>query len=303
MEFNFLKLIFTLKLEEDIDDPNLLFAIRTDFAAIFRNTVGCDREHCVKCSVATDCPYDQIFSQAISPNSSAVKRFQKPPLPFVFDLPILPPLPNREGRCEIGLTLVGLAVNHVRLFLDAVGFMFGHQDSRWSEVASVVKIESLDYLCNRTIISQNGSRAALDRFFIHSMEGLEKSAFLSTDAVSLTFDTPLRIVKDGHPLRELSFQALAMALIRRMSSIAFYYCFMEMDLDYKSMSRQSQEVSISSNGFRWTEWDKGMSGITGSGTFTGTMVEFHPFLLLGEFLHVGKGASYGLGHYRLEKAG
>jgi hypothetical protein len=290
-------------MEEDIADPHILFAIRTDFAVIFRNTVGCDRENCVKCSVAADCPYDQLFSQAISPNSSAVKRFQKPPLPFAFDLPSLPPLPSKEGKGEIGLTLVGHAVNHVRLFLDAVAFMFGHHDSRWTEVARVVKIESVDYLCNRTIISQNGSNAAFDRFFVLSMEGLEKSAFLSTDAISLNFDTPLRIVKDGHALRELSFPALAMALIRRMSSLAFYYCFMELDLDYKSMSRQSQEICISKNGFRWTEWDNGMSGIIGSGTFMGPMVEFHPFLLLGEYLHVGKGASYGLGHYRLGKAG
>jgi hypothetical protein len=303
MEFNFLKLIFTLEMEEDIADSHLLFAIRTDFAAIFRNAVGCERENCVKCSVATDCPYDQIFSQAISANSSAVKRFQKPPLPFVFDLPSLPPFPNREGSTEIGLTLVGLAVNHVRLFLEAVRFMFGHHDSRWTEVASVVKIESVDYLCNRTVISQNGSRAAFDRFLVLSLEGLEKSAFLSTDSVSLKIDTPLRIVKDGHALRELSFSALAMALIRRISTLAFYYCYMEMDLDYKSMSRQSQEICISNNGFRWTEWDNGISGIIGSGTFTGPIVEFHPFLLLGEFLHVGKGASYGLGRFRLEMAG
>ncbi|HEX2770361.1 MAG TPA: CRISPR system precrRNA processing endoribonuclease RAMP protein Cas6 [Geobacteraceae bacterium] len=303
MEFNFLKLVFTLTLEDDIDDPYLLFGIRTDFAEIFRRVTGCDRASCVKCLQAPDCSYQQIFSQAMHSDPSAIKRFQRPPLPFVFDPPLLPPVPNRGSRCEIGLTLVGLSVNHVVYFLDAVGFMFGQQESRWTEVANVVKIESVDYLCNRAIISQNGGKAALDQFFVLSMDGLEKSASLSTDEVHLTFATPLRIIKNGRPLRELSFSALAMSLIRRMSSIAFYYCFMELDLDYKWLSRQSQEIGISSNEFRWAEWDKGMSGIIGNGTFTGRMVEFHPFLLLGEYLHAGKGAAYGLGHYRLEKAG
>jgi hypothetical protein len=303
VEFNFLKLVFTLALAEDIDDPYILFGIRNDFARIFRRATGCDRAGCEKCPQAADCSYQQIFSQAMHSDPSAIKRFQKPPLPFVFDPPLLPPVPNRGSGCEIGLTLAGLAVNHVLHFLDAVGFMFGHQESRWTEVANVVKIESVDYLGNRAIISRNGGKAALDRFFILSKDGLEKSAFLSTDNVSLTFATPVRIIKDGRPLRELSFSALAMSLIRRMSSIAFYYCFMELDLDYKWLSRQSQEVGINSNGFRWAERDKGVSGIIGGGTFTGSMVEFHPFLLLGEYLHAGKGAAYGFGRYRLEKAG
>jgi hypothetical protein len=303
VEFNFLKLIFTLTLADDIADPYILFGIRAEFAEVFRRVTGCDRASCLKCLQTTDCPYQQIFSQAMHSDPSAIKRFQKPPLPFVFDLPLLPPAPNRGSRCEIGITLVGLAVNHVVHFLDAVGFMFGNQESRWTEIANVVKIESVDYLGNRAIISQNGGKAALDRFFVLSMDGLEKSAFLSTDKVHLTFATPLRIIKDGRPLRELSFSAIAMSIIRRMSSIAFYYCFTDLDLDYKGLSRQSQEIGISSNEFRWAEWDKGMSGIIGGGTFTGRMVEFHPFLLFGEYSHAGKGAAYGFGRYRLEKAG
>ena len=33
------------------------------------------------------------------------------------------------------------------------------------------------------------------------------------------------------------------------------------------------------------------------------LTDFHPFLLFGEYFHAGKGATYGLGRYRLEKAG
>jgi len=303
VEFNFLKLVFGLTLEADIEDPYLLFGIRTGFAGIFRRAAGCDRATCVECPQATECSYQQIFSQTMHSDPSAIKRFQKPPLPFAFHLPLLPPAPNMGSGCEIGLTLVGLAVNHAVHFLDAVSFMFGHQDSPLAEVASVVKIETVDYLGNRVIISQNGSRAALDRFFVLSMEGLEKSAVLPAAAVNLTIETPLRILKDGRPLRELSFSALAMSLIRRMSSMAFYYCFMELDLDYKWLARRSQEVGIARNGFIWAEGAKGLSGITGVGTFTGPMADFHSFLLLGEYLHTGKGAAYGLGHFRLEKAG
>ncbi len=298
-----MKLVFTLILADNVDDPYLLFGIRTGFAEAFRRVTGCDREGCEKCQCGIDCPYNQIFSQAIHSDPSAIKRFQKPPLPFAFDLPLLPKAPNRGSRCEIGLTLVGLAINHVVCFLDTVGFLFGHQESRWTEVADVVKIESADYLGNWAIISQNGGRAALDRFCILSPEGLEKSAILPADELRLTIATPLRIIKEGRPLRELSFPALVMSILRRMSAIAFYYCYLDLDLDYKWLSSQSREIGLSSSGFGWVEWDRNLSGIIGSGTFAGNMAGFQRILLFGEYLHAGKGAAYGLGRYRLEKAG
>ena len=281
MEFNFLKLVFTLTLVDDIDDPYLLFGIRTGFAEAFRRMTGCERRSCEQCPRGIECPYNQIFSQAMHTDPSAIKRFQKPPLPFAFDLPLLPKAPNSGGRCEIGLTLVGLAINHVVCFLDTVGFLFGHQESRWSEIVDVVKIESVDYLGNRAIISQNGGRAALDRFCILSLEGLEKTAILPADELRLTFATPLRIIKDGRPLRELSFSALVMSILRRMSAIAFYYCYLDLDLDYKWLSSQSREIGLSSNGFGWVEWDRNMSGIIGSGTFAGNMAGFQGILLFG----------------------
>jgi hypothetical protein len=301
MEFNFLKLVFTLTLADDINDPYLLFGIRTEFAEIFRRVSGCDRRCCEKCPREIDCPYRQIFSQSMHSDPSAIKRFQKPPLPFAFDLPPLPPVPNRGSMCVIGLTLVGLAINHVVHFLDTVSSMFAEPGPRWADFFALGKIESVDYLGNRAIISQNGSRPALDRFYILSLEGLEKSAILPADELRLTFATPLRIIKDGRPLRELSFSALVMSLLRRMSAIAFYYCYLDLDLDYKWPSMKSREIGISGNGFSWVEWDKNLSGIIGSGTYTGNMAEFQRILLFGEYLHAGKGAAYGLGRYHLEK--
>jgi hypothetical protein len=115
-------------------------------------------------------PYLQIFSQAMHSDPSAIKRSQKAPLPFVFELPLLQPSLSGQGGC----TLTGLVVNKVVHFLAAVGFMFGSQESRWTDFAEVVKIETVDYLGNRTIISQNGSLSALDRFYVLSLENLQR---------------------------------------------------------------------------------------------------------------------------------
>jgi hypothetical protein len=53
VEFNFLKLIFTLTLADDIADPYFLFGIRAEFAEVFRRVTGCDRARCLKCLQAT----------------------------------------------------------------------------------------------------------------------------------------------------------------------------------------------------------------------------------------------------------
>ena len=302
MEFNFTKIIFTLNIQADITKPYLLFAIRKEFAEIFRRNSECGHAACEGCPASSECAYWQIFSQEISTDPSAIKRYQKPPLPFVFDLPIVPPAPNNGRTLEVGLTLVGLAVNHVGHFLDTVIAMFSMGESLCSGVASLIRIESVDYLGNRSILSENGSLVTLDLLYVLSMEGLEKSVVLSNDTIRITIDTPLRIIREGRPLRSLSFASLIMSLLRRMSSIAFYYCHMDLDLDFKWLSRESQFIGIVDDGYRWVEWDTNLGGIIGTATFTGNLGEFLPFLLFGEIFHAGKGAAYGLGRYRLEKA-
>ena len=302
MEFNYTKLIFSCELESNASDLYHFFAIRREFAEIFRRAVGCDGKGKERCSSVRECPYEQVFSQEMSSNPYAIKRFQKPPLPFAFDPPLLPFPPNRGSRLEIGLTLAGNAVNHLLCFIDSVKAMLDQSPRGMSGVAKLLRIESVDYLGNRMVIAEDGREVETDRFSVLSMDGLEKTAILPTESVSLTIATPLRILKDGLPVRELSFSALAMNLLRRMSAMAFYYCSMELDLDYRWMAKVSADIEIEDNEFRWVEWGRNLAGIIGKGTFTGNLVEFHPCLLFGENFHAGKGSAYGLGCYSLDKA-
>lgn len=286
----------------DAADPYLLFGMRTMFADSFRRAVGCDSPSCGNCPRILACPYQEVFAQAISTDPAAVKRFQKPPLPFVFDVPILPPPPNSGRTVEIGLTLAGRATHHAKLFLDAVVILFRHWHVHGKVAATVVKVESVDHAGNRSVVADQGGEIALGRLSLLSLVGLQQSAVLSPDTIDLSLTTPLCLLKDGRPQREFSFTALVRTLLRRMSAISYYYGGIDLELDYKWLSSQSMEIAAGENDFRWVEWNRSLYGIVGRGTFAGVLTDFHHVLLFGEYFHAGKGAAYGLGCYRLAKA-
>ncbi len=123
------------------------------------------------------------------------------------------------------------------------------------------------------------------------------------DRITISIETPLRILHEGKPLHELSFSVIIRALMRRISSMAYYYGGVETNLDFKWLVSSSNSVETEQKDFRWVEWGKGVSGVIGTGRFGGEMAEFHPFLLAGEYIHAGKGAALGLGRFNLERDG
>jgi hypothetical protein len=123
--------------------------------------------------------------------------------------------------------------------------------------------------------------------------------------IRMTITTPMRLLKDGKPVREFSFSCFVRPLLRRISSLAFYYYGNGLEVDYKWLSAASDSIVLVENNFLWTEWGEDrhgdrLGGIIGSGVWEGALTDYHPFLLLGEYFHVGKGSPFGLGRYRMD---
>jgi hypothetical protein len=122
--------------------------------------------------------------------------------------------------------------------------------------------------------------------------------------------TPVRIKAERHLTDRLSFSILVRTLLRRFSSLAYFHCGCELDLDYRGVIERADAVQTVEDRTLWIDWERysrrqetamKMGGLVGEMAFEGEEIdEFLPLLALGEYLHVGKGTAFGLGRYVIQ---
>ena len=83
-------------------------------------------------------------------------------------------------------------------------------------------------------------------------------------------------------------------------------------MDFKGLIDQAMTVETVNNNLRWHDWTRyslrqdrrmKLGGLVGSVTYAGDLKPFTPFIALGQYVHVGKNCTFGLGKYRVENTG
>jgi hypothetical protein len=106
--------------------------------------------------------------------------------------------------------------------------------------------------------------------------------------------------EDGRLLDRFDFSRFARSLLRRVSSLAYYYGACECTTDFKELSCQVETVTCLENNFHLQAGaGRKMPGIVGHGRFQGDFNGLMPYLVHGTYVHAGKGASFGMGAYEL----
>jgi len=104
----------------------------------------------------------------------------------------------------------------------------------------------------------------------------------------------------------VTLRTLMATLFRRLSSLCYFHCGVELDLPFKELLRLAEQVTTVHSSFTWMEQRRystrqhrlvHVDGLVGEATFRGAMGPFLPFLLAGELVHVGKGCVFGAGKY------
>ncbi len=143
---------------------------------------------------------------------------------------------------------------------------------------------------------------------------------LFTSHLTLFFNTPVRIKDEGDLLStDIPFSLLIKRLYERAVLLSYYHCQGEMQENFNNpllrggrgcVIEGTDDVRIKENNLRWHDWErysnrKGrmkLGGLVGSITYEGNIDSFLPLLRIGEYIHVGKAATFGLGRYRVKVA-
>ena len=130
--------------------------------------------------------------------------------------------------------------------------------------------------------------------------------------LALRFVTPARLLKKNRPLFAADFIDIFPFILRRVTSILYSCCRIELKTDVSSLFADAMTVSSQAVCLEWIDWrhldaSHGVQGIGGlSGAIqlnSGLTEDLFTLLCLAEMFHIGKWASYGAGCYTLEPVG
>ncbi len=239
---------------------------------------------CIDCPLYRVCAYPYLFETPPPLSTSRMPKGLAIPRPFVLEPPIEHNSNYEPGETiTFGLVLIGRGIDYLPYFVRA--------------------FETL---------GQRGLGPSRGRFKLQTVNPVLETtqAFSDRAQVTLRFLTPTRIVVDGHPVVEIDFPIFFRTLCRRISNLqAFHGGFQDEFFPEELLSR-AKEIRVASHTLRWRDQERysrrqnrsiPQGGFVGEMTFEGDLEPFLAYLQLGEWVHVGKGATFGMGRYEVQR--
>jgi hypothetical protein len=304
MGFNIVHLSLTIAAVDPIRLVCCLPFLSKEYAVTCRS-LACrwpDRD-CETCSRQENCGWYLVFGQKLATDPSALKRYQKPPLPFVFSFPLLTNTSPHLKEIECGLVVVGSAIPYLEMLLQ--GFADLLSGSPGGVMAHIRQVVCLDYQGSvlhsaRVPVVIPSGKLTPDNLVIASTEGLLESSNWSSSGLHLRMKSPLRLLEDGHLLKRFHFGLFARSVMRRVSSLTYYYGEGEFDCDFKELSRNIDDVSCTMERYSLHQaGNRNLTGIIGYGRYSGDFCQIVPFIIIGSYVHTGKGSTFGMGAYEV----
>ncbi len=254
------------------------------------------------CALHATCPYCQVFATPPLPAHS-LQKFSAMPQPYVVEPPQGGAQRLAAGQTfTFGLVLIGKAHAHLPTLLQA-----------W-ERALRTGLGVQQTLCTLLEVqSENGIQSLLDmRKQLSQQEQTLPTAPVLGQHATLHFTSPLRLQVQGKPAKakELTARHLLITLARRWQLLLDVHLGpVAPQQDFAQLVAQAEGIAIDAQALRWFDWGRfsqhqqqemKFGGLMGELHLHGELAPFADLLHLGQWLHVGKNATFGLGGYRLQ---
>lgn len=264
-------------------------------------------EDCDRCPSRSGCKWHTVFGQQLDHKVfSSKKRFQKPALPFAFSVHQDVSQANDGNFLELRLVVIGRGITALDMLLKGFVLLL-EQDAIPLPRGSIKGIYSRDFQGVKHCLQTGGASIEPEQFeyTLVASDWITDIWLGDTDTVSVTLCSPLQLAAEGRLVRQFNFGLFARTVMRRLSSLAYYYGDYEFDVDYRQLSARLDDVECVREKFYYVSPDRPSryAGVIGSGGFSGQLAGILPFLKLGSYLNVGKLCSFGLGHYLIDSEG
>ena len=269
--------------------------------ALRRSVCITDLPRCDGCSLLEHCAYPRTFEKRTPADAQKLRRYPTTPNPYV--------LAPAHDATSLNVTLFGAANDDAPAILQAL-----QQAARAGLTSHHVVLEHHETQAETpeghgwtTIQHEGGSLRSAPVYTVAPPQTASPPTALRVRLLS-----PLRIRFDGHYVgpRQLSFRAFAANLLRRASLLTYFFGKQPLEAPFAALLDEAADVRIEDADLRWREGARRssrqraripMGGIVGSMVATGPVVSaLWPCLWLGQWTHIGKGCTMGLGRYVLE---
>jgi len=130
------------------------------------------------------------------------------------------------------------------------------------------------------------------------------------ERVRISFLTPTRIKYRNRLTKDAEFHVFFRNLLRRISLLSYFHCGYRLnDSGFKELIERAKGIRATAHALYWNDWERWsnrqgtrmkLGGFMGEVLYEGDLRPFWPYIRLGEYVHVGKGSSFGLGRYEVE---
>ena len=301
--------------------------LRGQFGAALRR-VSCmtGEKDCTPCPLRVTCPYPAIFEHP-APGTHGHLKVTQAPNPYVVEPPPLhTPSLAAGDTLQFCIVLIGRAIDQLPLISFALQRALQTGIGRERANGELIEIAWQDtsnpapaadpadpanpadppqYTFTPIWLAGNAAIAP------HAPRINMTPPLHSTEAITLQLHTPMRLQHQGSPVQahQLTPRKLVADLLRRITLLAEFHADQH-DLipNAPDLVRHAEALEHHPS-LRWQDWSRYSSrqqqrmtlgGALGEWQLRGELSPLLPWLQLGQWLHVGKNATMGMGHYTLQ---
>ncbi len=279
--------------------------------ALKRAVCAVKNRECHECMLESKCVYSYAFETPPPSNAEVLRLYPYVPHPFIIN-----PMTNGEGTHEpgnricFGMTLVGRAIELLPYF--TFGFIqmgkagIGKGKGRFD----VKQVDVLEAGGEKVETVYKDETLTSPKNILDFKQAEEMAGKYRTDRITVVFKTPLRVKYKGHLHDKLEFHIIIRNLLRRLSNLLYFHCGQKIELPFREIIKRAEAVETIDSQTSWFDSNRystrqkkylKLGGVAGQATYSGNLAEFIPMLVLGTWVNIGKGTSFGLGSYILSE--